>query len=169
MKRTMWHESHPLGFVGLMAVSLWVGCLGVETRSVFHETRDVSSLQTYSWAAGTREKFATPGLADYTAELVDAQLAARGYEKTEGPSDFVVHAHPSEDEEYHQTVSGPVVQFDEGALQLEFRDGSTGELLWQGVGRDYLPPEEKADSDRYEIVNESIEELFENFPDSQGR
>ncbi len=157
------------------------GCSTLEISTDYDTAADFSGLSTYAWMA-PRETPADPRIDNTLLEkrihrAVDAELAAKGYTKTWGETDFLVSYHAGIEGKLDVAVMnnyygyrrgwGPsdvwVSQYDQGTLLLDVVAPETKELMWRGTASDVIDPSASAEQ-REENLREAVRRMLENFP-----
>lgn len=146
------HRSHPLKAALLVVtVASVAACAPVTVQSYTAGSTDVRQYHTYSWGASDATSTGDPRLdgnqffAERVRSRVDAELARRGYEKTEsGPPSLVVHYHASVTQKIDLSTVDPPSSgapphavadsyvYDAGTLVIDLVDARSDTLVWRG-------------------------------------
>lgn len=132
-----------------VAAMTFAACAVVSVRSYSSRGFDLGRYHTYAWKPADSHGTGDPRLdnnrffEERVRQQVDQQLAARGFEKTVGTPDLVVHYHASfrqelelreENQQYAPCVPedcGASV-YDAGTLVVDLVDARTETLVWRG-------------------------------------
>lgn len=134
--------------VALCALPL-AACAVVSVNSYSQRTFDIGRYHTYAWGPADTHGTGDPRLDNNTffearvRAQVEQRLAARGFEKTAGAPDLLVHYHASFvqkldtrelDRQYTPCAPGDCRAFvyDAGTLVVDLVDPRAGTLLWRG-------------------------------------
>lgn len=150
----------------ILVSCLVVGCAKVETRTSYDTQADFSALKTYDWVPGVQQSFSQPRFGDYIVEVLDKLLESKGYKKTSEQPHFHINI-PQVDryKEKYATIYGEV-EMSGGRLIIQFIDPKSRLRLWEGVSTFNIP--EKYSPEEVEvIIDQSVRELFRNFPPEQ--
>lgn len=170
-----------------VAVLLLAACSSVTVNTDYDPGADFAALKTYAWLARKAGATGDPRL-DSTLlherirSAVEAQLAARGYEKVAvGRADFLVAYHTAIERKIdvdtiyrgygyrsgawgwgvgHETV---VYEYDRGTLLLDVLDPKAHRLLWRGSAS-AIVSEQSTPEQRTKRVNEAVAKLLDRFP-----
>jgi hypothetical protein len=109
---------------------------------------DIGRYHTYAWGPADPHGTGDPRLdnnrffEERVREQTDGLLVARGFEKTDGAPDLLVHYHASftqkldlrelDEQETCATGDCHAVVYDAGTLVLDLVDARAGTLLWRG-------------------------------------
>lgn len=157
-------------------------CSGIAVRHDYDPEFDFSKLRTYVWHAPPP---GTPGVDTLTHQrivrAVDEELAARGYQKSEGAADFKVHAMASIRERIStqpvtigvgygwgygtlHTVEGTeVTSYEEGTLIVDVVEPAKMSLLWRGTARAAVE-RDRTPEQREARIREAVAKILEPFP-----
>ena len=179
--------------IGLVSLAFLLACGGGSSVNVNTDydplaTPKMSAYHTWNWLrvpAGTAAR-GDSSVQEVIERIVEARLAARGYQKSDTNPEFRVGWHAALGEALDVTSTnayygyawgrwfpgGGVVysrgfhtQFEPGSLVLDITDNRARELIWRGVGREVFQAKETAAS-REKLVSEAITKLFAQFPPS---
>lgn len=179
-----------------LASLLSLGCSTLRVSSDFDPEADFSSLSTYAWKSTAQPETGDPRLDNSLLDQrirrsVDAELANRGFEKTEsGQPTFLIGYHAAIEGKLDvQTINdyygygagwgwnygmGPgagwrgspethVRQYDDGTLIIDVSDPATEKLIWRGSGQGELD-ENRTPEQRDAEVAETVGKILESFP-----
>ena len=141
---------------------LMAGCAKVDSRTTYDTQADFEALRTYSWLP-VQESFSAPEYGEFYMVLMNELLTAKGFTLTNENPDFLIRTPKSARySEVYSTMSGPI-DFHEGKMIIEFVDGNTEELIWQGVGGAYFSEKYTPDEVK-ESIDMTTKELLKKFP-----
>jgi uncharacterized protein DUF4136 len=127
----------------------FAACAAVTVSSYTDRAFEIGRYHTYAWGPADTHGTGDPRLdnnrffEERVRQQVDRQLAARGFEKTIGTPDLLVHYHASftqklDVREFHRD-SPPCPPadcrtsvYDAGTLMVDLLDGRANTLLWRG-------------------------------------
>src|SRR5690349_6664149 len=132
-------------FAALVAIA--TGCASLQVRSFSDRAATFNRYHTYRWAddrpraTGDPRLDSNPFFEDRLTSDADRELAARGYEKTAGTADLVLHYHANfsqrldvaERDASYGLCNGcePGSVYDAGTIMLDFVDPTTNTLVWR--------------------------------------
>lgn len=148
---------------------------------------DFSAYKTYSWAEGTRA--ANPLGHQRIVAGIDAQLAAKGWQKVEGDSDVVViysAATTTETQINTFDSGGPwggyrwgrwggygggtstttVQKIPVGQLVVDMADVKNKSFIWRGTASDTLSDKPEKNQKK---LDKALAKMFKNFPPTPGQ
>jgi len=176
------------------ALALLAGCTGFYVKYDFDPHAQIASYKTYDWnpaaakAEGRAAGAENPIMERRVRRIVEAELAARGYLRSEGGPDFLVSCYPAYRDRVVQTYTavapawgwgwgGPwgygagLVQaesYREGSIVLEVADARTGQLVWQAVAEGALDGI-RDPRDAEEQVGLAVKKMLVRFPPPKPR
>lgn len=173
------------------------GCSTMEVTSDHDPQADFSSLARYDWLPEPQKPTGDPRIDDNTLldrrirRAVDAELAAKGFEKSPADPDFLVGYHVSLDTRrsvqvlnayygyapgwgYHYGAGyrpyawpGPaetwVYEYEEGTLVLDVVTPGERHLIWRGAARDEVHFKSTPEESEARI-REAVARMLERFP-----
>lgn len=150
-----------------VSATLMGGCKTFQTKSFWGPAHKLSGLGTsYAWKPGVQcesdaDKTGNPDIGATLLELVDAELAKRGYRQvSDGKPDFLVCQRLSKFVAQAQTG---LASWDEAVFEVDLTDPATGGNVWRGrvQGRiDYAA----APDTRRNRMQSAVRELIEPLP-----
>jgi hypothetical protein len=175
-----------LAVFGLLLPAL---ALAQKTTFDFDKTADFASFKTYAMKDGT--KVGQPLIDDRIAAAIDAQMAAKGFTKSEANPDVVVVYHVAFDKQkdistfssgygggygpygYRYgggwgggTTSTQVRDILVGTLVIDMADAKKGQVVWRGMGVKEVDTTAKPDK-RDKSINNAVTKIFKNYPPKQ--
>jgi hypothetical protein len=153
----------------------------------YNKKADFSQYKTYSWIPLDQAKH--PMLALDLVGAVDQELQARGLRKLDTGGDLIVHGFGSLSEGMNVSydvdiyaapgLDAPInwengtprpgnstaVYVDKGTLVVDIADRKTKQLLWRGIAKAELDPEQKEKS--FEIAEKAVAKMFKQYPSSK--
>jgi hypothetical protein len=139
-------QASRIRLAGLFTLALALtGCASSEVNSYIARGVDLRAPQTYNWALPDARSTGDPRLdnnrffQEHVQAAVEAQLADRGFEKTDSP-DLIVRYHAS----VTQDIANPEAEerdnceeywpevYDQGTLSIDLVDARTDRLVWRG-------------------------------------
>ena len=163
----------------VVAIALAGGCYGIEYSHDYDRQEDFAALKTWAWAPSMesdaeRDRRVSRLDRDRVEKAVEAELAARGYQRGDATSaDFRVRYDAAvRSRAQWDTVPrdswylGDVYVYDEGVLVIEILRGEAERLIWRGAARmevefDMTPEERDA------RVAEAVRGILERFPPTE--
>jgi hypothetical protein len=145
---------------------------------------DFSSYRTYSWVPHSAT--AHPILALDIVDAIDRQLQAKGLQKRESGGDLLVNGYGSLSEGMNVSydvdvyaapgLDGPInwangsprpgnstsVYVDKGTLVVDIADRQTKQLLWRGIAKAKVDPEQVDKA--FEIAEKAVIKMFKSYP-----
>ena len=131
--------------VTTQALALWVD---VEFVGSF----DIAAMSNYNWDKGTPAPNREVELA--LRQSVDAQLAKKGYTKTDGPADFLVAIHVVKDD-----------SFSAGVIRIEAYERETHDTMWRGKAEGVVSTQ--STGKRKTLASRTVNKMFKKFPDKR--
>jgi hypothetical protein len=131
----------------MIAALALAGCAtNPRVYSFLERGADLSRYHSYTWAPPDRQGTGDPRLdnneifQEKVQSAVDARLASKGFEKTSGSADLLVHYHASVEQRIDLQTSEPYTPcdgckpfiYDAGTLVIDLVDARTNRLLWRG-------------------------------------
>ncbi len=139
-------QASRIRLAGLFVLALALtGCASSEVSSYIARGVNLRAHRTYNWALDSARSTGDPRLdnnrffQERVQAAIDAQLADKGFEKTDSP-DLIVHYHASvmQDIANRETKDTgdceecwPEV-YDQGTLLIDLVDARTAQLVWRG-------------------------------------
>jgi hypothetical protein len=162
----------------LTVTALVVPPVAAKVTVDFNKTVDFSTYKTYAWRPGTPAK--DPLMQKRIQKAVEAELAAKGLTKTEGPADLYVVTQASSKNEKQIDVNslgyagyrwhgwgawGPTTvnmyEIPVGTLIVDLLVGKSNELVWRGVATETLSDNPQKIAKR---INKVVAKMFKKFP-----
>ena len=184
--------------LALCMLLLCSACSTISVNTDFNPTYDFSSLKTYSWvndgAAPSRDtRINNDLIIDRVRSAVEADLAAKGFQKVEGrDADIQISWHggiekklrvDTIDHYYSPYGYGALYrdpfwngrtmrtstarEYEVGTLIIDILDPAKNKLIWRGSGSKTLPSESNA-KDTTKRINEAIAAILKDFPPSKN-
>ena len=179
---------YPLIYTALV-FSFATQAFGQKVKIGYDKTADFSKYRTYSWAKPQTNP-ERPILYDYVVKAVDAELRAKGLQKTDSSGDLTLV--PAGGIDYGSNLqtgtpvlpvygggpppsmnatmwtgaqpglgtSGPITA--KGNLTLEFVDQQTNHVVWNGTVTQTLDPMQKEES--LTLAEKAVVKLLKKFP-----
>jgi hypothetical protein len=174
----------PGAVIAIATIGLATNLLfALQTSTEFSSKTDFSKFKTWSW--GQADVPANPKAEKRIHDDVEAQLAAKGWKKTdEGPGDAVVSVHGvvKDTDNYDVLYSGwapgwnwtgvgvgsgvgTTVQTKvrQGTLIIDVFDAASRSLVWRGTAEGTLGPPSEIDANLKKI-DQAIDKLLKRFP-----
>jgi len=146
--------------------AVMTGCSGIDSRQSFDTKADFTSLKTYAWSPGVERSFSQPRYGDYFMTVTDKIMESKGFTRSSDSPDFWIEIPPSDRfKEVYSTAHGPV-EFHQGKLIIQMREGSSKDLIWEGVAK-VLMSEKYTPKEIEDGIQEATEELLKGFPPEQ--
>lgn len=173
------------------------GCSTMEVSSDYDPSASFADLATYDWLDTPKEPIGDPRIDGNTLlekrihAAVDAELAARGYTRTQSDPDFLVAYHVSLDKRrsvqvlndhygygpgwgytygaayrpgyYAGTSQTYVYEYEEGTLILDVVEPESRQLIWRGSARDEVHFKSTPERDESQL-REAVTRMLERFP-----
>jgi hypothetical protein len=132
--------------VSLLAGTIVAGCAPIHVNS-YAEPGVAFHFRTYTWAPEDSVSTGDPRLdnnrffSERVRESVDRELTARGFEKTSGSPDLLLHYHASITQDIEITATTDHFEhcqncgtsvYDAGTLVIDLVDARTARLVWRG-------------------------------------
>jgi hypothetical protein len=176
--------------VGLVLLGFLAPALAMAQKTTydFDKTGDFANYKTYAQKDGT--KVGQPLIDDRITAAIDAQMAAKGFTKSENP-DVVVVYHVAFDKQkdistYSSGYGGgygaygyrygggwaggtsttQVRDILVGTLVIDMADVKKGQVVWRGMGVKEVNTTAKPDK-RDKSINSAVEKIFKNYPPKQ--
>jgi hypothetical protein len=175
-----------LVLLGLLVPAL---AMAQKTTYDFDKTASFASFKTYAQKDGT--KVGQPLIDDRIAAAIDAQMAAKGFTKTDANPDVVVVYHVAFDKQKDistyssgygggygpygygwgggwggSTTSTQVRDILVGTLVIDMADAKKSQVVWRGMGVKEINTTAKPDK-RDKSINSAVEKIFKNYPPKQ--
>lgn len=151
-------------------VLLAVGCSSLRVATDWDREYSFSALRTYRWALSPEPPKDAPERAFLDRRIrraVDDVLAAKGYEKREGPADFLVVYQAKVHDRFDVYRRGPywsrwhdVRRYREGTLVLGVVDRDRDEIVWSGWAEGIVSEPGASE----EVIREAVTKILEGFP-----
>ena len=138
-----------------------------------HNVQNFSAYKTYSWVKPLRPA-PSPLMDQRVVAAIEAQLAAKGMQKSDGPADVLITYNAGIQRQRSAVAMGSgrwrmgggmttVNQSDSniGTLAVDISDAKTKQLLWRGVARDTLS--DKPDKNTKKI-DKAVSKMFKKYP-----
>ena len=141
-----------LAVSAVSAVAL-TGCASIDVHSYLERGADLGRYHTYAWApadaisTGDPRLDGNPFFEERVQADVEKQLATRGFEKTSGTPELLLHYHANvtqrvdaytADLKYGYCNECRPYIYDAGAIVLDLVDASSNKLVWRGWAEDSL-------------------------------
>jgi len=175
---------------------------GLDLRHDFDPTVDFSGLKTYAWLEPTKEKKRNPRVDNALVKgrivrAVEAELAAKGFQKTTGKPDFYVGYHaavetrvqieninayyeyshgwgweyglhdPGYGMEGVRTQERMTREYEQGSLIIDISEPTKKSLIWRGAAQAEM--NEKATPEEREAgVRDAVTQILAPFPPKPG-
>ena len=162
-----------------LGILLTASCLFAKITADYDHKADFAKYHTYSWIAVNVQD---PAWKDITANIIDAQLTAKGWQKVASGGDASVSATGATRTEqtmetwytggfgggwYHRGWWGPGIATTTmertpiGTLHVDIFDTATKLVIWHGESTETL----SGDPNKNQLkLQKSVEELFNKFP-----
>lgn len=173
-------------FVLLLTLLISASAFAQKVNVDYDKKADFSSYKTYSWAEGTPAK--NPLGHQRIIAGIDAQLAARGWQRVESGGDVVViySAATSTETQINTFESGgpwggyrwgwggygggmsttTVQKIPVGELIVDVADVKNKAFIWRGTASDTLSDKPEKNQKKLEKV---LSKMFKNFPPTPGK
>ena len=140
------------------------GCYSIQARYSFDSETSFSDLKTYAWMPGVEEGFQIPSNAEHYKNVMNAQLASKGFELNSTNPDFLILTHPSKTyREVYLTAYGEV-DFPKTSIGVEFLDADSRETIWEGVTKAFVSVQTDDSATQMKAISKGIEKLLMGFP-----
>lgn len=134
---------------------------------------DFSTFKTYSWVKPLRPT-PNPLMDQRIVAAIDAQLSAKGLQKTESGGDLLVTYSAGVHKETSAMTTGmggwrmgggmgritPVVE-NQGTLVVDLSSGQNKNLIWRGAAADTLSDNPEKNTKK---IGKAVEKMFKNYP-----
>jgi hypothetical protein len=170
-------------------LALLAGCAGFYVKYDSDPHAPFAAYKTFDWnpgaarASGRAEGVDSPIMERRVRRIVEAELAARGYQRSDGGPDFLLSCYPAYRDRVVQTytAAGPawgwgrpwgygagtgLVQaesYREGSIVLEVADAKSGQVVWQAVAVGALNGI-RDPGDAEEQVGLAVKKMLARFP-----
>ncbi len=160
---------------------LAAGCSTVSTKYDYVKTYDFSQLHTFGWLPDRELPDVDPSVVRRVEGRVAAELAAKGYREATDPDFLLVLYAGTEVKSEEQAVgyaintTGPLwgpagvvsYEYEEGTLVIDVVDARRHELVWRGMGKSDLDPNQ-TQAAREGVIDEAVAAILKNFPPPTG-
>ena len=158
-----------------VTVALCCACSTPRVRSEHAADADFSKLQRYGWLEGRQQgtgalRMGPEAFDEMVRDVVDRQLAARGFEKVDDGADFLVRYHAAVDAELRMqsvrrdrggsNIAVPT-QYKKGTLLLDVVEPGSEAVIWRGSASaeiDRMPREQRRER-LYDVVGRMLDQL----------
>ncbi len=160
-----------------------VACSSIKTAFDYDKQADFSKYKSYAFSDSQLEQSIGQLNADRLIKAVEAELAKKGFSKSDAP-DAIVDIHIKTEKKVSATAnttggygrygrygygggfSTTQINYDEytdGTLFISIIDNSSQKIVWQGTGTKTL--DENANADKRESnINYSVQQIMLNYP-----
>ena len=154
------------------------GCSLRRVDSYLARGADLASYRTFAWgsagqgATGDVRLDNNQMFQERVQAAVENQLASRGFEKTEGEAQLLVHYHAGVEQRIDLTATEPWKSspecrpfiYDAGTLVIDLVDRRTNELLWRGWSNANI--DHIVDNQQWleKHIDDTVAKIFERLP-----
>jgi len=151
----------------MLSIMVFCGCATATVSSDFNRSTDFSKLKTYDWSSAQAPagdiRFDDPALQTVIKQSVDAELQAKGFQKsTSGQPDLLLKYYVTvEQKEKFPTDFAPppfnpragvtgmssyavrettAIHYEEGTFVLDMTEPASGKILWRGMMQGMVDP-----------------------------
>jgi hypothetical protein len=168
----------------LPVLLIFIACSTVKIGFDYDKQADFSKYKTYTISEETMDMPLNQLNRDRIISAVEAEMAAKGFTKTESSSDVILDIRIKGEEVHTATAttsgggyghyrwgygggfSTTTVNYDkyvEGTLFVTLIDRATEKIVWQGTGTRTLDESANAQK-REENINYAVKQIFTNYP-----
>jgi hypothetical protein len=168
----------------LPVLLIFIACSSVKTGFDYDKQADFSKYKTYTISEETMKMGINQLNRDRVISAVEAEMAAKGFTKSESSSDVILDIRIKGEEVQTATAttsgsgygyyrwgygggfSTTTVNYDkyvEGTLFVTLVDRATEKIVWQGTGTRTLDENASAQK-REENINYAVNKIFTNYP-----
>lgn len=168
----------------LPVLLIFIACSTVKIGFDYDKQADFSKYKTYTISEETMDMPLNQLNRDRIISAVEAEMAAKGFTKTESSSDVILDIRIKGEEVHTATAttsgggyghyrwgygggfSTTTVNYDkyvEGTLFVTLIDRATEKIVWQGTGTRTLDENANAQK-REENINYAVKQIFTNYP-----
>jgi hypothetical protein len=181
-------------FALVPVLALLAGCAGFHVKYDSDPHAPFATYKTFAWnpsapkASGGAGGLDNPIMERRVRRIVEAELAARGYQRSEGKPDFLLSCYPAYRDRVVETYTavapawgwgrpwgygaGPgLVQaeaYREASIVLEVADARSGQMVWQAVAEGALDGI-RDPQDAEEQVGLAVKKMVARFPPPKPR
>lgn len=138
---------------------------------------DLTNFGTYDWLPQPEGVRADDILVKRVKRATNAELGEKGLRMTADNPDFLIAMHAGSEEKVTQSDWGYTYsrnwhhgggrsrsfRYQEGTLVLDFIDGESKELVWQGRAKGFVDKNSNPKKDD-KLVNEAVRKILKKFP-----
>lgn len=168
-------------FLVLYFIASMLGCASVTVQYDYDREANFSNMKTFDWLPVLARADMNRINVKRIKNAVNAQLETKGFRATSDKPDLLLAMSMGKQLEVSVTDHGyshrpyrrgrwyggsggvSVNTSEKGTLVIDFVDTKTNELIWQGVAKGTLKPDQSLEKQEKRI-NEAVTKLFENFP-----
>jgi hypothetical protein len=170
-----------LAAFGVLALT---ACATTDVRSFVERGVDVRQYRTYTWGPADLQATGDPRLdsnrffEERIQAAVEQQLDARGFEKTTGPPDLLIHYHANVEQQVNANgADRPSVAcencepyvYDAGTIVVDLVDARTARLVWRGWAEGNMEGVIDNQTWMEKRVDETIARILKRLPPGMGR
>lgn len=164
--------------VFLLLLLLSAACSPIyEVAYDYDAEMDLTSFGTYDWLPIPEMVRTDDILAKRVKRATNAELGEKGFRMTTDNPDFLIAMHAGSEEKVTQRDWGysysrnwhtgggrsRAFRYQEGTLVLDFVDGKSRQLVWQGRAKGFVEKNSNPKKDD-KLVNEAVRKTLKNFP-----
>ncbi len=169
---------------GLIALLVPAAAMAQKVSYDYDKTANFAAYKTYAHKAGT--KVGQPLIDDRIVAAIDAQMAAKGFTKSDSDPDVFVVYHVAFDKQKDistfssgypggygpygwgwgggmSTTSTQVRDILVGTLVVDLADAKKGQLAWRGMAVKEVKTQASPEK-RDKSINEALKKVFKNYP-----
>ena len=165
----------------VVAAFALAACAPLRVNSFTDTRANLPGYRTYTWDPAGPGATGDPRLdnnrffRERIVAAVDRELSAKGFERTAGPADVVIHLHARVDQKIAAATLDPQSPscstgdcrpqvFDEGTMLLDVIDAGTHRLVWRGWSESSFEGVILDQDWMDETIDRIVHKLFERFP-----
>jgi hypothetical protein len=176
----------PLARITVAALGAFVltACATTNISSFVERGVDVRQYRTYTWGPADLQATGDPRLdnneffQERIERAVEQHLNARGFEKTQGSPDLLIHYHANveqqvnangADQPYEPCETCEPFVFDAGTIVIDLVDARTRRLVWRGWAEGSIDGVVDNQTWMEKRVDEAVARIMERLPHGMGR
>lgn len=159
-------------------------CATTNISSFVERGVDVRQYRTYAWGQADAQSTGDPRLdnnrffQERIQSAVEKQLEARGFEKTEGSPELLIHYHASVEQQVNPDgVDQPYTTcedcepyvYDAGTIVVDLVDARTRRLVWRGWAEGSIDGVVDNQAWMEKRIDEAVIRIMERLPRGMGR
>ena len=167
--------------LGILVLVLAAGCASMKVNSYVERGYDLNRFHTYAWspapaaATGDPRLDSNPFFDEQVRAEVEVQLAKRGFERTAGLPDLLVHYHANMgqrietrdlDEQSASCEKGRCHAdvYDAGTILVDLAEPRTNKVIWRGWAEGAMDGVVDNQAWMEATINHAVTRIFERLP-----